>query len=78
MSTAGENAVSPSTSDKPSRENSKNVKSSRGREVITTDSIPQSSYFKAMPFARLRSLSEFTGEIIYKIHYDLSVMEGPI
>ncbi len=31
-----------------------------------------------MPFARLRSLSEFTGEIIYKIHYDLSVMEGPI
>ncbi len=46
------------------------------KEVITTDSIPQSGDFRAFPFARTRSLSGFIGEIIYKIHYDLSVMEG--
>lgn len=43
-------------------------------EVITTDSIPQSSDFRALPFARIRALSEFLGEIIYRVHYDISVM----
>ncbi|MDA8325052.1 MAG: ribose-phosphate diphosphokinase [Nitrospiraceae bacterium] len=47
------------------------------REVITTDSIPQSGEFRSLPFARIRSLSEFISEIVYRVHCDISVMEGP-
>ncbi len=45
------------------------------RGVVTTDSIPQSGSFIGLPFANIRSLSEFMGEIIYKVHYDIPVME---
>ncbi len=47
------------------------------RELVTTDSIPQPDEFRSLPFTRVRSLSGYIGDIIHRVHCDISVMEDP-
>ncbi len=43
------------------------------REVIVTDSVPQTDTFRALPFLSVRSLSGFLCRVINRIHYNRSV-----
>jgi len=43
------------------------------REVVVTDSIPQTDEFVAMPFLSARSLSDILTRVINRIHYNHSV-----
>jgi phosphoribosylpyrophosphate synthetase len=44
-------------------------------EVITTDSIPQTPAFEALPFVSVRRLAEPLARVINRIHHSRSVSE---
>jgi len=45
------------------------------REVVVTDSIPQTDRFKALPFFSVRSLADVLSRVINRIHYNREVSE---
>jgi phosphoribosylpyrophosphate synthetase len=46
------------------------------REVVVTDSIPQTAGFTAMPFLAVRSLSDIVAKVINRIHLNQPVGDG--
>ena len=45
------------------------------KEVIVTDSIPQTNLFRNLPFLKIRSLSDQLARTINRVHYGYSVSE---
>ncbi|MGA1875356.1 MAG: ribose-phosphate diphosphokinase, partial [bacterium] len=45
------------------------------REVVVTNSIPQTDKFKALPFFSVRSLADILSRVINRIHYNREVSE---
>ena len=46
------------------------------KEVIVTNSIPQTEEFKGLPFIRIKCLSDTLARTINRIHYSRSVSEA--
>ena len=45
------------------------------KEVVVTDSIPQTGAFQALPFVQVRCLADILARVINRIHYNQSVSE---
>jgi ribose-phosphate pyrophosphokinase len=45
------------------------------KEMVVTDSIPQTDTFQALPFVSVRSLGDILARVINRIHYSQSVSE---